>query len=909
VQRKKVLLICGILAFLGIAAAPFIIVGYVRTFDTISEMVLNADPRDSTHKSIRVSGYWTKGDKGGGNFYAVNNTTSTNTGTKIASSLAGWSWIRIQNGQLTPNMFGALGNDSTADEGSISNTISAGGDNSTITFNPKTTYKVGASVFVSGYNGLTLDGKGATLHNVGNFRTLYVTNSSNIKIKNFYFSHSSGGGSQCPIFLTNCFNVQIDNIYIDQPALNGVEVYSSTNVVVRSVYVEKPAVFGLFSINSDDVTWEDCTVHNAGSFSMEPKSSKRVKFIRCKIFSDANGGAQQLWTSWTGFSTGPEIPGTRLNEDISLIDCVIKGGPNSHAMIDINATRNINIKGGMINQDPDAAWGNISMAGNFFYNEGSTMTGNTTSGSTNITSVVDPDGQIVLGSRIHVADIVGQDEIYMVTSKSGTSPNITLGVNFPVTATVTGKQIGFAAIISDITIDGLHITGGGDSSDSIDIGGTSRALIERVTLRNLTIDSAARYALYLHNVKNIFIENSAILTPRGLVGMYVDENTDVTVLNSIFTGKTNTASYGIVMNSNSRLTSISTEYRDLGIGGIVTALNATNTSVRVIGGLFINNATAPILVTSDSLIENAIFTNNLVTLGSFNGDIRIEGTNNLVANNLFYDSGVWHDSFIKEQSTNATDNIIAFNRFSPSLANNVILSSGSTSSRFSPDITAKTLVVNTITDKGAFTADNIVSTNKVKIGPVIADLGYRLNIQQDQNSLANLIGVQNNTAGGAANIEVLSDSSAGGLRAWSSTFSSGFLQDKFGLRLESTASALVLAADSVNTQTIDFYAGSSSRSAYLTNGDLILPLTGGGVSIKEGSNAKMGTSALTAGTATVATTAVTTNSRIFLTVDLPGGTVGSPYVSTRTNLTSFVITSTSGTDTSTVSWIIVEPAP
>lgn len=44
--------------------------------------------------------------------------------------------------------------------------------------------------------------------------------------------------------------------------------------------------------------------------------------------------------------------------------------------------------------------------------------------------------------------------------------------------------------------------------------------------------------------------------------------------------------------------------------------------------------------------------------------------------------------------------------------------------------------------------------------------------------------------------------------------------------------------------------------------------------IKEGSNKRMGTATLTAGAATVNTTSVTANSRIFLTSNTDGGVVG-----------------------------------
>lgn len=80
--------------------------------------------------------------------------------------------------------------------------------------------------------------------------------------------------------------------------------------------------------------------------------------------------------------------------------------------------------------------------------------------------------------------------------------------------------------------------------------------------------------------------------------------------------------------------------------------------------------------------------------------------------------------------------------------------------------------------------------------------------------------------------------------------------------------------------------------------------------VVEGSNAAMGVATLVAGTATVNTTAVAANSRIFLTTQSLG-TVATPMavaVTARTAGTSFTITSEDGTDTSVVAWQIVQPA-
>ena len=79
----------------------------------------------------------------------------------------------------------------------------------------------------------------------------------------------------------------------------------------------------------------------------------------------------------------------------------------------------------------------------------------------------------------------------------------------------------------------------------------------------------------------------------------------------------------------------------------------------------------------------------------------------------------------------------------------------------------------------------------------------------------------------------------------------------------------------------------------------------GKISMYTGSNAALGTSAaMTAGTITISTTAVTASSKIFLSHASAGGTLGELYVGTITPGTSFVINSSSSTDTGTVNWEI-----
>lgn len=103
-----------------------------------------------------------------------------------------------------------------------------------------------------------------------------------------------------------------------------------------------------------------------------------------------------------------------------------------------------------------------------------------------------------------------------------------------------------------------------------------------------------------------------------------------------------------------------------------------------------------------------------------------------------------------------------------------------------------------------------------------------------------------------------------------------------------------------------------SRTAADTLGtpdELAVTTAGKGLSVKEGSNARMGTLTLNgASEVTVATTAVAATSRIFLTANTAAGTpTGRCWVSARSAGTSFGVTGVAG-DTSVVAWMIINPA-
>ncbi|MEU4169431.1 glycosyl hydrolase family 28-related protein [Streptomyces sp. NPDC026665] len=122
------------------------------------------------------------------------------------------------------------------------------------------------------------------------------------------------------------------------------------------------------------------------------------------------------------------------------------------------------------------------------------------------------------------------------------------------------------------------------------------------------------------------------------------------------------------------------------------------------------------------------------------------------------------------------------------------------------------------------------------------------------------------------------------------------------LRTDAGSIATVLGLTAVKTNTLN---GTCNR---IDPGDGSIVLAGRTVVPSGGAAARMGTAVMVAGQVTVNTTAINSTSNVQLTIQTPGGTVGSVYVNTRTAGTSFVIKSTSSSDTSTVGWRIIDPS-
>lgn len=106
----------------------------------------------------------------------------------------------------------------------------------------------------------------------------------------------------------------------------------------------------------------------------------------------------------------------------------------------------------------------------------------------------------------------------------------------------------------------------------------------------------------------------------------------------------------------------------------------------------------------------------------------------------------------------------------------------------------------------------------------------------------------------------------------------------------------------------DYNGYLSAGAVTITTLGLSITTAGQGISIKTGSNCKMGTATLAGGTVTVNTTAVTASSKIFLSFASTPAANAAIGVGTITAGVSFTINSTNLLGGEDVNWLILEPA-
>jgi hypothetical protein len=178
-----------------------------------------------------------------------------------------------------------------------------------------------------------------------------------------------------------------------------------------------------------------------------------------------------------------------------------------------------------------------------------------------------------------------------------------------------------------------------------------------------------------------------------------------------------------------------------------------------------------------------------------------------------------------------------------------------------------------------------------------ADSSGRITRRYSDNSLQNIDTWQNfgiaATGQGLAQTGTFGAGGVSGASAWKIEFAATADWASAGNRSAKITYKVALAGSLVSVLDINPSVGLSILTAGL------------GLAIKEGSNARSGTSVMIGGTVTVSNTSVSANTRIHYSRTTTGGTVG--HVSTtQVNGTSFTLNSSSATETSTFNWFLVE---
>lgn len=160
----------------------------------------------------------------------------------------------------------------------------------------------------------------------------------------------------------------------------------------------------------------------------------------------------------------------------------------------------------------------------------------------------------------------------------------------------------------------------------------------------------------------------------------------------------------------------------------------------------------------------------------------------------------------------------------------------------------------------------------------------------------------------AANIDGNNNQDGASYASWGIRINPGDDLFDIGRKAAGAAGALGSLVRVTSAGFVGIGTASPSYILDVIGGNISASTVGNGYRVKEGSNAKMGTAALSSGAVTVANTSVTASSRIMLTPQDGSANVGSVWISARTAGASFIISSSNVLDARTVAYLIFEPS-
>jgi hypothetical protein len=561
---------------------------------------------------------------------------------------------------------------------------------------PRGTYRVTAPYLPPGVSDTVVMGHGleTTLLVDGNFRPLSIIGTASTPAKNVHVGHFklkcvNGATNQSAIRFDFAEDCSVENVSCEDPFLNGWECDRSKRVNFKGVQLRNCNTFGGFYHRSKYCNDVDCYIDGPRVFGHEFKSSQ---FCLSKNLLMTNPRTDYALTAWTGFATGgigQEIPGELLTKRCGWINPTVFGAPESKHLIYITSSPECFVDGGSIYQDEACVWPPLSVNATSYYNEGSAMSA-LADGTNIVRNIVDPDGQLFPGARIHFGglNVSGVNINHTVIALPGDG-TATLDTAVPATGTL---NIGFVSRCDKTYVSRLRIFGraaivGADViniAGTVGMGGGSADPIRDVMLEGVECDGRQgnRYGLYVSNLATVKLvggcyencregqlrigPNSTVVNQgaeiRSTVGSdgYPDRNTD-----------------GVQIEVGGTFIQETGSIRQLGLVGVNVL--GSGAIARIMGGELYNIKTHAAILYDNCAIQNTVIKRIRNSNVSLNGSVHVFGSGTQVQDNFFdADGSTQLDGYIKEEA-GALDNHFGPNIY---LGNTVkvVLAADSTSS-------------------------------------------------------------------------------------------------------------------------------------------------------------------------------------------------------------------------------------
>jgi hypothetical protein len=532
---------------------------------------------------------------------------------------------------------------------------------------PRGSYRITAPILPAGVSDALLMGHGAETELIvdGNFRPVSVigtlsNRAKNVHVGHFKLTHINGATNQTAIRFDFAESCSVENVICESPFLNGWEVDRSYRVRMKGVQLRNCNTFGGFYHRSKWCSDVDCYISSPRVFGHEFKSSQDC-LSKNLVMDDPR--SDYALTAWTGFATGGiggEIPGELVCARNGWINPTVFGAANSKHLLYITSSPDCFVDGGYLQQHDDCVWPPLAVNATSYYNEGAAMSA-AANGTAIVTGVVDPDGQLYVGARIHFGglNVSGVNINHTITALPGDG-TMTLDTVVPANATL---NIGFVArcdrtYISRIKVKGRSVAVGADAiniAGTTGVGGGTDDPIRDVVLENVECDGNGgnRYGLYVSAQATVTLLRGDYTGAReamvrvGATCKVLDNGAEIRG------SGTSVNVDGVEVEVGGTYIKTSGGVRDLGLVGVNVLGSGGIARVRAD---FYNIKTYAAILYDNCAIEGSIIKRVRNDAGSFSRALLVHGSGNQIAHNFFDADGSLNlDGYIGEEP-GATDN-------------------------------------------------------------------------------------------------------------------------------------------------------------------------------------------------------------------------------------------------------------